>query len=233
MAEVLARSWTAVVLGSGFGFLGAAFVHPNVLGKMTAYSLLLNVMGRSGLVREVQPTAGVLGLLMLLTYWCIVVASPTAFGEVQEDDELADTAFADVMVHLVVPLDAALAARYAEYAALAYTLLLSSVYAVVFVAADPYPSFGVDLGGRVALATGGVLASLGTHALLVLVTQRLRPRTQSIRVFMSRDLRRASDSTLDRPCVRTTSASVIGVRESRRTRGRHALPSRSRPPHGT
>jgi hypothetical protein len=248
--DVLVKSWTSLVLGSGLGFLGTAFAHANAIAKLTVYALLLNVVGRSGLVRDVQPTAAVLGLLMLLTYWTVLAAAPDAFLDTSRDDEVADTAFADAMVHLVLPLDAALAARYTEYAALAYTLLLSTVYAVVFVATDPYPSFAVSVGGRVAMAVGGVLAACGTHALFVLTTRcvdrnvsvgivvaqhypRTRPPTQSMRTCMSRDLRRASESTLDRPWARTTSASVRGVLESRRTRGRHAFPSRSRLPHGT
>ena len=235
--RVLTRSWAAFVLGTGFGFLGAAFTHPGVLAKMTAYALLLNVMGRSQLVPEIQPSAGVLGLLMLLTYWLLIAAAPAAFGVFNatndDDSELADTVFADVMVHLVLPLDAAVAARYTDYNALRYTALLAGVYAVVFVAVDPYPDFGVGVAARAAMSVGGVVASLGAHAFLIYVSKRCgyRPRTQSIRVFMLRDLRRASDSTLARPCAATTSESVIGVRESRRTRGRQALPARSRPPH--
>lgn len=170
--------WSAFVVGSSVGLLGAAFGTPGVLTKLTAYSLLFNTVSRSGLVRGVELPAAILGVAMAATYWIVLAsqgyvgiygASVTSFVEVPDP-------FADLMVHLIVPVDAAAwAATHGPPTTTVGAFVLAGVYAILFLSSVPYEfARAMNAGSRFALATGGVVLCTVAECGVVAVWRRRR-----------------------------------------------------------
>lgn len=168
--SVLRPVWTALIVASSIGLLGAALAEPGMAAKLTVFVLGLNAVARANLVPDVRASAAVLGVLMVAAYWILVAAEGGYAGlyGVQTLGDLDDP-FAELMIHLILPLDAAVTAAVARrrvaVGTVGRTALLSLVYAIVFVAVAPY-GFAQDMTwvGRAGLGAAGVALATGVHA---------------------------------------------------------------------
>lgn len=171
LVGILYDIWSTLIIGSVFGLLSNVFVADAfALSQLTVYSTIINLMARTRIVdaNGVRASGAIVGVLMCLVFWCVTWAYgyEGLFGEVEPN------AFGNIVLHLIVPLDAAVAARNAfrgsTYLDVVYTIFFSAGYSILFVASTPYPfTTRISAWSRTGISVGCGTVAVASHAGLI------------------------------------------------------------------